>query len=370
MKKTLIAMAAIAAMGAASAEMTIYGVVDLGLSSTSGSASNIDVSGFMNDMMPTKNVDQGAVITSGNYSGSRFGFKGSTDLGGGLKGSFMMETGFDAANGSVATFGGRGASAAVSGSFGTVSLGRQFSPYSMASWNEPLEYDGFSTLYYAWQAHGWHQEAFWHSKSIMYTTPTVNGLNASVMYANNGDATGATMDGDVVVPAQSATTYTSVGVNYATGPLTFAFGQETNKVHPTMANMGRTDTTAWQASVAYNAGVATLYVGFEGAQANTLMGVTGKDTGWNLGANVGLGEGMALQLGYGTEKSTLDGEEMASMWDQTVTATSVVFTRELNKSTRMYAGLTSTKVDSAILTEALGGSQTTTTTAIGIRYGF
>ena len=36
MKKTLIAIAAIAAMGAASAGPTVYGVVDLNLSSTSG----------------------------------------------------------------------------------------------------------------------------------------------------------------------------------------------------------------------------------------------------------------------------------------------------------------------------------------------
>jgi len=328
MKKTLIAIAAIATVGAASADMAVYGKVDLGLTS------------YVSNAVGAAN--QGVQITSGNYSGSRFGFNGSTDLGDGLKGSFMMETGFNAATGSVTSFGGRGASAAISGSLGSVSLGRQFSPYSSASWNEPLEYDGFSTLYWAWQAAGIHQEAFWRSASMMYTTPTVNGLNASVMYANPADATST----------ESRGAYTSVGANYATGPLTLAIGQEASKA----AGVAGLTTTAWQGSAAYNAGVATVYVGVEGAD-NTQA----KDNGWNIGAGVPLGNGNALQLGYGSEKSTVNGASA----DSTVTAMSIVFVKEWNKATRLYAGYMSQDT-----TSTLNVKTNFNLTSAGVRYSF
>jgi len=341
MKKTLIAMAAIAAMGAASAEMTIYGKVDLGLTSSTSTAG----------------PNQGVAVTSGNYSTSRFGFNGSTDLGGGLKGSFMMETGFDAANpgtsvdsdgktNGATVFGNRGASAAISGSGGTVSLGNQFSPYSMASWNEPLEYDGFSTLYWAWQANGVHQEGFWHKKSVMYTSPTVGGFNASVMYANAADATAT----------DSGSTFTSVGANYANGPMTIAFGQETTK-----AAVTGLATNAWQLSAAYAMGAATVYVGVEGATAAGGAVSDGKDTGWDLGANIGLGNGNAVQLGYGSEKSTAVGATLES----TVTALSAVFVKEWNKATRIYAG---------VMTQDTTATTSVKTnmniTSVGVRYSF
>jgi predicted porin len=69
MKKTLVALAALAALGTASAQVTVYGKVDLGVSSKT----------------TTGGVDQGLEITSGNYEGSRFGIKASHDLTGGLK---------------------------------------------------------------------------------------------------------------------------------------------------------------------------------------------------------------------------------------------------------------------------------------------
>ncbi len=72
MKKTLIAMAAVAVAGVASAQVTIYGVVDAGL---------------VNDGTDTS-------FTSGVNGTPRIGFKGTEDLGGGLSVAFTVETGF------------------------------------------------------------------------------------------------------------------------------------------------------------------------------------------------------------------------------------------------------------------------------------
>ena len=56
---------------------------------------------------------------------SRIGFKGTEDLGGGLKAGFQIEHGFDATNGQAASaFWGRQSEVNLGGSFGTVRLGR------------------------------------------------------------------------------------------------------------------------------------------------------------------------------------------------------------------------------------------------------
>ena len=91
MKKSLIALAALAAVSAASAQssVTLYGLVDIGYGahqtkSRDGSAS-IKSSGVMD----------------GANAGNRIGFRGTEDLGGGLKANFVVEQGISPTNGTL-----------------------------------------------------------------------------------------------------------------------------------------------------------------------------------------------------------------------------------------------------------------------------
>lgn len=117
-------IAAIAALGIlpitamAQSQVTIYGVADAGLVYESGGAA-----GSVNK------------IGSGIASGSRLGFKGKEDLGGGLKAFFVIENGFNIDTGTPAQGGllfGRQALVGLSGNAGAVTLGRQYSPYYLA----------------------------------------------------------------------------------------------------------------------------------------------------------------------------------------------------------------------------------------------
>lgn len=129
MKKTQVALAALAlvASSAAMAEVTIYGTVDAGVANSTGTGTNLSSAG-------------------GFVAGNNIGFKGSEDLGGGMKANFQLETGFDlngyTANGGAATtttvsesattkapFFNRIATVGLSGDFGTVTLGQQLSPF-------------------------------------------------------------------------------------------------------------------------------------------------------------------------------------------------------------------------------------------------
>lgn len=117
MKKTYLAAAILAACTApafAQTAVNIYGIVDAGLVRESGGATNV-----------TK-------VSSGVASVSRIGFRGTEDLGGGMSALFTLETGYKTDTGEVDTAGSifnRQAFVGIKTTGGTVTLGRQYTPY-------------------------------------------------------------------------------------------------------------------------------------------------------------------------------------------------------------------------------------------------
>jgi predicted porin len=115
MKKKLIVAAATASFAIAAhaqSSVTLYGVLDAGITYTS------NVGGHSNWQQTSGGIDQ-----------SRFGLRGSEDLGGGLKAIFTLESGFNLGNGRFANNNGlfnRQAFVGLSSNYGTVTLGRQY----------------------------------------------------------------------------------------------------------------------------------------------------------------------------------------------------------------------------------------------------
>ena len=96
----------------AQSSVTLYGVVDLAVERVKGATSLVR-------------------LTSGQQQGSRWGLRGVEDLGGGLKASFVLESGFNADAGTSGQGGrlfGRQAFLGLGGDWGTVRLGRQYTP--------------------------------------------------------------------------------------------------------------------------------------------------------------------------------------------------------------------------------------------------
>lgn len=116
MQKKLIAaaIAAVASTGAF-AQVTMYGILDAGVAMYSGDAG------------ATANSSKQVKMDTGFINGNRIGFKGEEDLGDGMKGYAQAEFGFGqdtstGLNSNRQTFVG------LSGGFGAVSLGRQYTP--------------------------------------------------------------------------------------------------------------------------------------------------------------------------------------------------------------------------------------------------
>ncbi|KND60523.1 Outer membrane protein (porin) [Candidatus Burkholderia verschuerenii] len=125
MKKNLI-VAAVATLAAAFAtaasaqsSVTLYGIVDAGLT-------------FVNNVVDTNPTHTNMKtnyhgLTSGNLQESRWGMRGSEDLGGGMKAIFNLESGFSLNNGQADNrLFGRQAYVGLSSDAGTVTLGRQY----------------------------------------------------------------------------------------------------------------------------------------------------------------------------------------------------------------------------------------------------
>jgi predicted porin len=121
MHKKMVAMAVLALVcGAAAAQssVTVYGNVDLGLL-------------LQNNEAPTVSSTQ---LYNGGIAPSIWGFRGSEDLGGGLKANFNLESHFSADTGaSVGPFFRRQANVGLSSaSLGTLTLGTMYSPAVLA----------------------------------------------------------------------------------------------------------------------------------------------------------------------------------------------------------------------------------------------
>jgi predicted porin len=175
MNRTKIALASLALLsvaGAAQAQnsVTLYGVIDTGISYVSKA---------------NEAGDHRWGTQNGNLSGSRWGLKGQEDLGGGLKAIFQLENGFDPSTGTLNQGGrlfGRQAYVGLTGNqWGTVTMGRQYDPsvdmvqpltgdnYWGAAFSTPGDIDNYDNDLRV-------------SNSVKYVSPTFGGFQFEGIY--------------------------------------------------------------------------------------------------------------------------------------------------------------------------------------------
>lgn len=154
-------------------------------------------------------------------SGSRLGFKGVEDLGGGLKASFVIENGFNADTGTAAQGGllfGRTATLGLSGSFGSVTLGRQKDYIDdLAPFNSALDFGSITNNIHAMNLD--RQQGARVNNSIRYNSPVMAGVTLSALYGF-GEQAGSTGAGQSF----------GFGGSYNNGPFSFGAAYFQNKL--------------------------------------------------------------------------------------------------------------------------------------------
>jgi predicted porin len=320
MKKSLLALAVLGAFaGAASAQsnVTIYGVFDIGLTHSKSDAANSSRLG----------------LDSGNQSGSRLGFKGTEDLGGGLSAVFQLENGFAGDTGALGQGGrifGRQAYVGLNGGFGSIKLGRQYIPAFLAI--DSIDPFGtgnagdatgshFGTCLVGLGANIFCAVDVRMSNTIDYSI-SMGGVSAELAYGL-GEAAGST----------SANRQWGFSLGYANGPIVATLA------HQDINNA--TGNSAQKATIlggSYNFGPATAHIGFD-VQKNEPAGVTTLDKkSWMLGVSAPIGAG-SVQATY-----IRSDDKTAANVDANLAA--IGYRYALSKRTNLYASYGRVNVNS------------------------
>lgn len=358
MKKTLIAFAALSAIaGVAQAQstVTLYGLVDAYVGQTTTEKTGVGAVGKLKQ----------TVVNSSGQNNSRWGLKGSEDLGGGLKAMFQLESGFNTDTGSIAntapqgnTLFGRTAWVGVSGGFGTVSLGRQYTAYDALRGATNNVYDtNFATTGTVWGT-GVQDYQSRASNSIAYASPAFGGISGGFVYALGENKTAAT----------NAENSASLHIKYANGPLLVGYAHQREKQiagnnffgSALPSNAAAAPVTVTQTrkynllGASYDFGVAKLTGGYNQAKNATL-----RDKEFQVGVSVPFGAA-AVAAGYSRSKSEGAGANNKG------TGFSLLGTYALSKRTNLYAGGLQTKVESANAATTTKAS----TLAVGVKHLF
>jgi predicted porin len=305
MKKAIaVALAALSSSAVMAQNVTVYGIMDAGIQQYNNGSTSF-----------TRALDNG-------YNTSRLGFKGTEDLGGGLKANFQLEAQVNPNTGSMGsttvaaneTFN-REAWVGLSGGFGSVLFGRtdvtnaqnidsmvsQFVNFGQ----RPIDTTGV--------------ELGGDQKSVVrYTTPTFGGLYAELGYAS-GNASGATTD------TQAEQHGAMVG--YTAGKFKAYVG-----MHKLGASTAVAERDFTVVGAAYDLGVASVGATYSEGDVSTTGDATSKSTVASI--KVPLSNGVALHGVYGMSTNGAQASANES------TSYVVGATKALSKRTTLYVAYT------------------------------
>jgi predicted porin len=329
MKKSLLALAALSAFaGAASAQtnVTIYGVVDIGLA-------------HEND-----GVNSTTRMDSGNQSGSRLGFKGSEDLGGGLSASFQIENGFNPDTGTADQGGrlfGRQAWVGLNGGFGSVKFGRQYIPLFIAlDTIDPFGTgltgggSGIISLF--------HHYGVRMDNTINYSMST-NGFSGELAYGL-GEVAGST----------SANRQYGLSLAYAQGPVNAVLAYH-NQNDATGTDSGKTTMLGGT----YNFGMATAHAAYAWNKGPAALDT--RDAMIGLSVPVGPAGTFLIDYVRKNDKAVVDAN--ASQF-------AIGYLHSLSKRTNLYTSYSRNANDTNAKYNAAANGLTDTLFNVGIRHKF
>lgn len=148
--------------------------------------SSVTLWGRLNTSVESIKVGNGDRVASVINNNSRLGFKGTEDLGGGLKTSFSLEHGLNSDDGRATSsaFWNREASVQLAGEFGAIRLGRWTpgSYYATADYVSMHNHDTGTSEDKLYSGAG-----FTQTNKVAYFTPNVNGFNGEfALHAGEG----------------------------------------------------------------------------------------------------------------------------------------------------------------------------------------
>jgi predicted porin len=288
MKKTLIVGAVIAAFTTAAAaqqasSVTLYGIADINVAQSETHA-GATITGI--DQVP-------------NPRGSRFGMRGSENLGGGMRAIFQLEAGLSMADGTTTANSqlfNRHAWVGLTGGFGELTVGRQDTLHRTMNLGNYSDVATEGELSVTTSNSGLQLMQNFGSRvnnAIRYTSPTMSGVQVRVQSAIGQRATAST---------------NGILVTYNQGPLRAAIA------HEYYDGAGVAGPSRWNEVTTiggqYNLGFATLALGYQTTDkllaANTATAtsnISGEHSAYNIGLIYPVTKALGLRVQY-TQSTT------------------------------------------------------------------
>lgn len=325
MQKKLIALAVAGLMSApafAQSNVTIYGVVDYGYQWTGDSR----VSG----------VDSRSALDGGVSAGNRIGFKGTEDLGNGLKAGFVYEMGFgrsETSGGTISSLN-RQSYVSLSGGFGTVALGRQYAPQHLMI-VQNIDPFGFGKGTVASLANVYKGDARLDNL-VAYVSPNWGGFSFVAGWTNNF-ANDESIGNGYGFDANANGRAWAFSPSYKNGPI--YVGANFHQIHfnavqgsTAVATTSLDAIKVWDLAGTYDFGVVKLgaIYGVRDEQG-TVAAADVKFKQWAVTAAVPVGAAGKIQAVYGRRKAEFDSgsDGKSSQWG-------VGYEHALSKRTAIY----------------------------------
>jgi len=335
MKKSLVALAVLAASGASFAQssVTVYGILDLWVGSLDDGATS------------TTLLDSGGVNTN------RWGLKGSEDLGGGLKAHFNLEQAFKSDTGAAgdATLAfARQSWVGFSGGFGEVRVGRTTTPFDDISGASDALFDSaLSPMYGVGAPNDLFASANYISRpnnTIFYQAPDFGGFSGAISYSLDENAVGAA-------------SVTSLNLTYGAGPVAVQLGYQTEDIDNTA--LLPDDYSVVRLGGSYDFGVAKVMANY--GKATSIGNQAGYDaTDYQIGADFPVGPVVVVSVSYAKS----DDSNPAGVFEESRDGYGIGATYTLSKRTFLYGGY------QAVTTETAVGDVDTSLFAVGINHRF
>jgi len=288
---------------------TVYGLVDLAFVRESGGPNGASAS----------------KLTSGVAGGSRLGFRGTEDLGAGLSAFYVLEMGLNADNGTLGQGGlafGRQSLVGLQGGFGSLSLGRQYTPIAFVQ----TETDPFITglagtsanLISAGGAGGNNRM----DNTVRYTYTAKAGWTADVVYGL-GETPGDS----------SARRQYGGAIGYASGPVYVKLG------HHNVNSAASVPAKMSFLGAKYDFGVATAHFNYVVNKGSAVFGLVNADSrDVLLGVSVPYGAGRFM-ASYIRKNDRTAAHHDASQW-------ALGYTHALSRRTGVYASIA--RIDNSV----------------------
>jgi len=324
MKKSLIAMAvltALAGTAAAQSSVQLMGTLDA----------------YGGSLKASGDAARRSVIGSGGMTTSWFGFKGTEDLGGGLKANFALTSFIQVDSGIQGRFANdpffsRDANVSLQGGFGTVTIGRAlapnflptviFNPFGDSFTFSPLVLHANVPLF---NGTGWAattpSDTGW-SNEFIYSTPNFGGLSANIHY-QLGEVAGNSSPHNV-----------GFNVLYFAGPFAATAFYEKDQISNPSAPApfaGGAKRTDYMLGASYDFTVVKAFATWGKAKSSIAPPVAKT---LSLGASIPVGAGKIMVAGARTKVSP----------GNTRTTYTLGYDYNLSKSTDVYANVMRDKI--------------------------